>query len=220
MKLLLVTPPMTQLNTPYPATAYLTGFLRQHEQRLGLEVAQADAALELFLRVFSRAGIRQVVDELSARAAELAEDPDDGDAAEVPPSIASLLAHGERYVATVDAVVRFLQGRDPALALRIAGRELLPEGPRFAAVDDGPGAGDDDPLGWAFGALGIADRAKHLASLYIDDLADVIRDGIAPEFALSRYAEQLAASAPSFDPLRRALAGEPTLIDEMLDELA
>ena len=26
MKVLLITPPMTQLNTPYPATAYLTGF--------------------------------------------------------------------------------------------------------------------------------------------------------------------------------------------------
>lgn len=234
MKLLLVTPPMTQLNTPYPATAYLTGFLRQHQARLGLELAQADAALELFLRVFSRDGIRRVLDELSARAAALAEPPDDGgddddgsddgddgdDAADMPPSIASFLLHGERYVATVDAVVRFLQGRDPALALRIVGRELLPEGPRFAAIADGPGAGDDDPLGWAFGGLGIADRAKHLASLYIDDLADAIRDGIQPEFELSRYAERLAASAPTFDGLRDALEAEPTLVDEMLDELA
>jgi radical SAM superfamily enzyme YgiQ (UPF0313 family) len=229
VRLLLVTPPMTQLNTPYPATAYLAGFLRQHEDRLGLEVAQADAALELFLRVFSAAGIRRVVDELSARAAEVAEDAaaaedpedaDDGEDAEVPPAIAQLLAHGERYVATVDAVVRFLQGRDPALALRIVGRELLPEGPRFAAVEAGPGAGDDDPLGWAFGDLGIADRAKHLASLYIDDLADAIREGIQPEFELARYGERLAASAPTFDPLRDALEAEPTWIDEVVDQLA
>ena len=39
---------MTQLNTPYPATAYLTGFLRQHEARLGVSVTQADPALDLF----------------------------------------------------------------------------------------------------------------------------------------------------------------------------
>ena len=215
VKLLLVTPPMTQLNTPYPATAYLTGFLRQHEAGLGLEVAQADAALELFLRVFSRAGIQRVLDELSARAAGLG---DDAEAA--PPSIAWFLAHGERCVATVDAAVRFLQGRDPALALRIVGRELLPEGPRFAAIATGPGADDDDPLGWAFGGLGIADRAKHLASLYIDDLADVVHDGIQPEFELARYGERLAASAPAFDPLREALEAPPTLVDELLDELA
>jgi radical SAM superfamily enzyme YgiQ (UPF0313 family) len=206
---------MTQLNTPYPATAYLMGFLRQHEARLGLELAQADAALELFLRLFSRAGLERVLGELSARAAAAG-----GQAGEMPPSIASLLAHGERYVATVDAVVRFLQGRDPALALRIVGRELLPEGPRFAALAEGPGADDDDPLGWAFGGLGIADRAKHLASLYIDDLADAIRDGIQPEFELSRYAERLAASAPTFDALRDALEDEPTLVDDMLDQIA
>jgi radical SAM superfamily enzyme YgiQ (UPF0313 family) len=216
VRLLLVTPPMTQLNTPYPATAYLTGFLRQHEARLGLEVCQADAALELFLRVFSRAGVQRVLDELRARTADASADPDDA----MLPSIAHFLAHGERYVATIDAAIRFLQGRDPGFALRIVGRELLPEGPRFAAIDQGPGAGDDDPLGWAFGGLGVADRAKHLASLYVDDLADAIRDGIQPDFELSRYGERLAASAPSFDPLRDALEGEPTLIDDMLDELA
>ncbi|MGE5183963.1 MAG: B12-binding domain-containing radical SAM protein [Acidobacteriota bacterium] len=202
---------MTQLNTPYPATAYLMGFLRQHASAYDLELAQADLSLELFLRVFSRAGLARILDELTARAADTDED--------MPPSIASFLEHGARYVDTVDAVTRFLQGRDPHLALRIAGRTLLPEGPRFAAIDQGPGAGEPDPLGWAFGGLGLADRAKHLASLYIDDLADAIRDGISPDFELARYGERLAASAATFDPLREALEGEPTLVDDMLDEL-
>jgi radical SAM superfamily enzyme YgiQ (UPF0313 family) len=210
LRILLVTPPMTQLNTPYPATAYLTGFLREHASRLGLEVAQADAALELFLRLFSRRGIQAVLDEL--RAVDSDEPP--------PPSIEHFLTYGEDYVDTIDAVIRFLQGRDPSLALRIVTRELLPEGPRFAAAAQGPSADEDDPLGWAFGGLGLQDRAKHLASLYIDDLADVIRDGIAPDFELARYGERLASSTPSFDALHEALEGEPTLVDSMLDELA
>ena len=203
LRVLLITPPMTQLNTPYPATAYLTGFLRLHAERLGLELAQADAALELFLRVFSRAGLTRVRAALAALPAP-------------PDSAQAFLAHAELYIDTIDAVVRFLQGRDPNLALRIAGREMLPEGPRFDALDLDAGA----QLQWAFGALGVADRAKHLASLYIDDLADVLRDGIAPDFELARYGERLAASAASFDPLAAALAGPPTLIDTMLDELA
>ena len=126
MRLLLITPPMTQLNTPYPATAYLTGFLRQHEARLGLQVAQADAAIELFLRVFSRAGIEKILTELRARAEDTDED--------MPDSIASFLAHGDAYVRTIDSVVRFLQGKDPGFALRVVGRDLLPEGPRFGAI--------------------------------------------------------------------------------------
>ncbi len=181
---------MTQLNTPYPATAYLTGFLRQHQARLGVSVSQADPALELFLRIFSRSGLERVNARLRRK----------------------LRAE---YVDTVDAAVRFLQGRDPGLALRIVGRSFLPEGPRFASL-----AGDEgDPLAWAFGDLGLEDRARHLASLYIDDLADVVREGIDARFELSRYGERLAASAPTFDPLVEALEGPPTLVDEMLDEV-
>jgi radical SAM superfamily enzyme YgiQ (UPF0313 family) len=199
---------MTQLNTPYPATAYLTGFLRQHESRLGIEVVQADPALELFLRVFSRDGIGRVLADLERRS-------DD----DVSPSVAHFSACAQLYVDTVDAVIRFLQGRDPSLSLRIAGREWLPEGPRFDAIAESGGDDDGDPLAWAFGGLGTGDRAKHLASLYIDDLGDVVRDAIDPRFELSRYAERLAASAPSFDPLRDALDAPPTLIDEMLDDV-
>ena len=140
----------------------------------------------------------------------------------MPASIEHFLALGPSYVATVEPVVRFLQGRDAGFALRIANRELLPEGPRFDAIARaGPGARGrrSHSRGHSAGS-GFADRAKHLASLYIDDLADVVRDGIAPDFELARYAERLAASAPSFEPLRDRLEGEPTLIDAMLDELA
>jgi radical SAM superfamily enzyme YgiQ (UPF0313 family) len=183
-----------------------------HAERLGVEVAQADPALELFLRVFSRDGIGRVLAELEQRAEQ------HGDA-DMPASVAHFLTCGQRYVDTVDVVVRFLQGRDPSLALRIAGRGLLPEGPRFDAIGEGQGDGADELLAWAFGGLGTADRAKYLASLYVDDLGDVVRDGIDTRFELSRYAEQLALSAPSFDPLQEALDAPPTLIDGMLDDL-
>src|SRR5258706_16374623 len=101
---------MTQLNTPYPATAYLTGFLRKHEARLGFTVTQADPALELFLRLFSRAGLTRVLAALVAGGAPASE------------AVAAFVARGEDYVDTVDAAVRFLQGRDPGLALRMVGR--------------------------------------------------------------------------------------------------
>jgi radical SAM superfamily enzyme YgiQ (UPF0313 family) len=203
---------MTQLNTPYPATAYLMGCLRRHAPD-PVTVTQADFSIELFHRVYSRAGLTAVRTQL-----EHARGGRRGSAARTPPpAIAHFLERADDYVALVEPVVRFLQGRDPSLAMRIVGRDFLPEGPRFAAISD-PEA-TEDPLGWAFGELGTTDRARHLASLFVDDVADVIREGIDPRFELSRYGEKLASSAASFDDLAEALAAPPTLVDEALDEL-
>jgi len=202
---------MTQLNTPYPATAYLTGCLRKHAAG-AVEIAQADLSIELFLRLFSREGVTAMQAELAAAPRTRRR----GRAA-----LDWFSSRWETYAALVEPVIRFLQGRDPSLAMRIAGRAFLPEGPRFAALDGGSaGGGGDDLLGWAFGELGVTDRARHLASLFVDDLADVVRDGIDPRFELSRYGEKLASSATRFDPLADALVAPPTLVDRLLDDLA
>ena len=222
MRVLLLTAPMVQLNTPYPATAYLAGFLRLHADALGLEVAQADPALELFLRLYCREGLaRAGASTCRRRRRRLKPAATGGDATGESPSVASFLDNAERYLATVDAVVDFLQGRDPKLAARIVRRKFLPEGPRFASLARALGEADPGgaPLALAYRELSLADRAKHLASLYVDDLADAIREGIDPRFELSRYAEKLATSAASFDPLQAALDGPPTLVDELTDAI-
>jgi radical SAM superfamily enzyme YgiQ (UPF0313 family) len=212
MKVLLLTPPMVQVNTPYPATAYLTGFLRTHAAARDVVAVQDDPAIALVLRVLSRDGLTAIRAELQRKRRHARKG--------VPASVAFFLQHADTYLATVDAAVRFLQGGDPSLALRIAGRAFLPEGPRFAALTEGGPEGDDnETLLWAFGELGLIDRAKYLASLYVDDLADVVRDGVDPRFELSRYGESLAASAPTFDDLADALEAPPTLIDAWLDEI-
>src|SRR4029434_11186731 len=140
MRILLVTPPMIQLNTPYPATAYLTGFLRQHAKDLGLEVTQADASITLFLRLFSAPLISRMADVLRQRAKAA------GKRDAVPAAIAHFLGEAERYAETVEPAIRFLQRRDPSLAFRIVGRAFLPEGPRFAQALD-------EQIHAAFGAL-------------------------------------------------------------------
>lgn len=207
MRLLLVTPPMTQINTPYPATAYLTGFLASR----GHQVDQADVSLGLFLRLFSRTGLGRIAAAVNA--------------AKVPskhPAVSFFLQEFSRYEAVVEAAVRFLQGRDAALAWRLASGNFLPEGPRFQPLRSMQASGQGfDPEFWAFGALGIQDQAKHLASLFVDDLADVIREGVDERFALARYGEKLAASAPDFLPMREALeSSTPTLVDLEIDALA
>lgn len=202
LRVLSVIPPMTQLNTPYPSTAYLTGFLRSR----GVDARQCDLALALVLRLLSRAGLEEMRDELVART----------------PRVTAFLDNFDAYAASIDRVIAFLQGRDATLAHRICMGGLLPEGDRFRTLDAyaaGVAAGDDDPLAWAFGSLGTADRARHLATLYLNDIADVVKDGIDPRFEFVRYAEQLAAAQAHFDLLAGALAAAPTLLDRWLAEL-
>jgi len=190
-RLLLLIPPLTQLNTPYPSTAYLTGFLKRH----GSDVTQADVGIEMVLALLSRDGLSRVFDRVRAMPGDL------------PGEAEQMLALEQAYLNSIDAVIWFLQGQDPTLAPRICQGGFLPQGPRFAHADEQSGA---------FGTLGATDRARYLATLYLEDLADLIHETVSPQFALSRYAEHVGVSAASFDAVARALAEPPSLTDEML----
>ena len=95
----------------------------------------------------------------------------------------------------------------------------MPEGPRFASLDAFDDEEGGDPLAWAFGALGQQDRARHIATLYLNDLADVVRDAVDSRFEFVRYAESLAGSQATFDLLAHALSAPATLVDKTLQAL-
>lgn len=187
----LLTPPFTQLNTPYPATAYLKGFLNTRN----ISSFQADLGIEVTLALFSQRGLEALFAAITAK---------DGSWSE---NAQRIIALQDDYRHTIDAVVQFLQGKSPTLAHLICKRSFLPEASRFAQLDD---------LQWAFGAMGLQDKAKHLATMYLEDLSDLIQECVDPHFGFSRYAERLGRSANSFDELYTALQQEPTFIDNIL----
>jgi radical SAM superfamily enzyme YgiQ (UPF0313 family) len=206
VRILSIIPPMTQLNTPYPSTAYLTGFLRSR----GFKAEQADLSIALALKLLSVQGVQAIHAQVSALPRK-----------QHTVATGFFAEHFESYRTTITPAVRFLQGRDPSLAHRIASRHYLPEGPRFASLEHyiDHQRQEGDALDWAFGALGLQDRAKHIATLYLNDLADVIRDAIDPRFEFVRYAESLAASQPTFDQLQTALSAPHNLVDASLNTL-
>ena len=57
----LVTPPFTQLNTPYPATAYLKGFLNTK----GITSFQSDLGIEVILQLFSKTGLTELFSRIT-----------------------------------------------------------------------------------------------------------------------------------------------------------
>lgn len=207
MKTLFLTPPMTQLNTPYPASAYLTGFLRGQ----GWPAAQRDPALELLLALLSNEGLEQIRETVEDHFADFEDD-------ELPDAIYHFLVHYDRILEITEPVLRFLQGKDPSLALRISTRRFLPEGPSFERLYQMEEV-SENALTWAFGALGVQDKAKFLATLYLDDLAAVVGQGVDPYFEITRYGERLAAANPSFDDLDACMAAPEGLLDQILEAL-
>ncbi len=189
--ILLLTPPFTQLNTPYPATAYIKGFLNTKN----ITSFQSDLGIEVILKLFSKEGLTDIFD--------LPIQTTDANSERV-------YALRQEYIHTIDAVIAFLQGSNSSLAKLICSGNFLPEAARFEQLDD---------MEYAFGSMGIQDKAKHLATLYLEDLSDFIVACVDENFGFSRYAERLGRSANSFDYLYDFLQNSLTVIDKITIEI-
>ena len=192
-KVFLITPPFTQLNTPYPATAYIKGFLNT----LNISATQADLGIEVILKLFSKKGLIALFETQNSTFQDR----------EISDNAKRLLALQDEYIKTIDSVIAFLQGKNPTLALQICQEDFLPEASRFGQLEE---------LDWAFGTMGTQDKAKHLATLYLEDISDFIVECVDANFGFSRYAERLGRSASSFDELYAALHEDYTYIDAIL----
>ncbi|MEN2283133.1 radical SAM protein [Algoriphagus sp. SE2] len=193
-KVLFITPPFTQLNTPYPATAYLKGYLNT----LDISSYQMDLGIEVILKLFSKDGLTRVFELVSDLDTELSENS------------ARIFRLKSNYLQTIDPVISFLQDKNPTLAYHISEGGYLPEASRFEQLDD---------LEWAFGTLGVRDKARYFATLYLEDIGDLITEAVDPNFGFSRYAERLGMSANKFDEMNHALSGETGLIDQLMLDL-
>lgn len=193
-KVLFITPPLTQLNTPYPATAYLKGYLNT----LGVASNQVDLGIEMVLELFSKKGLENVFEIVAEQIDELSDNS------------ARVFRLRKKYLQTIDPVIAFLQDKNPTLAYTISEGDFLPEASRFEQLED---------LEWAFGTLGIRDKARYYATLYLEDLGDLIKEVVDPNFGFSRYAERLGLSASTFDEMDEALQEPAGMIDQIMLDL-
>ncbi len=189
--ILLLTPPFVQPNCPYPATAYLTGYLR----RKGYAVEQADLSIETLTKVFSRDFVADLFENYDG----------EGD-----DNYNRMWALRKDYVATIDTVIGFLQGRDATVANLICSPEYLPQAGRFEQIAE---------VEESFGSLGTKDCAEYLATLYLQDLSDFIRATITPEFEIVKYGETLSLSIAEFSTIEQELQKPRNAIENLMCEL-
>jgi hypothetical protein len=192
-EILLLTPPLTQLNTPYPATSYLTGFLSSKN----IATRQADLGLEMVLAVFCQSGLKSMFDAIEEGSFKL------------QPAHTRMLQQRAQYESTIDTAIAFLQRSQYTIGNRIARRNYLPEGTRFEQTAD---------LNWFFGSMGAQDLARYLCTLYLEDIGDLLQATVGPHFGFSKYADRIAQTAVSFDPIEKALQEPLNYLDRILLE--
>lgn len=157
-----------------------------------------DLGIEVILELFSKNGLENLFQVSSFKFEEFGENAQ------------RIFSLQQDYIKTIDNVIAFLQGKNPTLARQICSGNFLPEASRFDAYKNDP-----DASGWAFGSMGMQDKAKHLATLYLEDLSDFIVECVDENFGFSRYAERLGRSANSFDEMYAHLQNDLTYIDKI-----
>jgi hypothetical protein len=175
--LLLFTPPFIQVNTPYPATVSLKGFLQKH----GYKVIQIDLGISCILEMLSADGLQKLFDFAKN--------------ANCSANIRKIIQSQNDYIRHIDSVIAFLQGKDDLFAYAI-NNKILPEAERFNFQQD---------LDWHFGTDGLHDKAKFLATLFIEDIGDFITECIDKRFGFSRYAEQIGLNAINYQTILNEL---------------
>ncbi len=195
LKIAMVIPPAVDLNTPYAAAPRLAGWL----QHLGHEVVSLDLSLEIFLRVFSLAGLQRMFDAINPST--------------VKNEYRSVYDNRDRYIAIIDDAIAVLQQRDMAAVYRITVGNYLPEGPHFRRPDvvlSRQRAGL-----WSHG-----DLARHLVSVMCADLTELFKETISMHFGMHRYAYKLGWTSGSYTPIAEELERPPNVYEQMLFELA
>ena len=179
--ILFVLPPLTQLNTPYPSITHLTGYMRSR----GFEAEQMDLGIELIDRLFTRRELERVFDVVE-------------DGRKLNKTMRIIVSNRRFYERNIEAVMKFLSGRDLQLANRFADIRFWEDMHRLP---------DEDELEWAFGTSGKIDRAKYLCSLFLRNVVDVVAL-VDEHFQLIRYAEKLCTYLATFEPIEKELESE------------
>jgi len=190
-KILLVTPPLLQPNCPYPATCYLTGYLK----REGFEAEQRDLSVDLLNSIFTREFLCKIFNEFKETKDE---------------NISRIYSLSKNYIKTVETVMKFLRGEDDTISNLICAPDFLPQAGRFHEIED---------IESGYGSSGIVDCAKYLATLYLEDLTDFINAVVTPHFGISRYAEKISLSVPEFKFLEEELVKPENIIEKLMMQI-
>ena len=189
MNVTIITPPLVQLNSPYPSGAYLSAFFKE----CGHNAAWLDLSIELYYALFSRAGLAKLFALSEKAALKLAENAakqgDDSTAFNI-----------RRYISTKQLWINWIDTINAILCGKAREKEhqflFSPYAPRGSRMEGFLSSLQHEPS---------VDDVRFLCTYALADLADYITAVFDHEFSLIRYAEHLTVDERDFATIEKGL---------------
>ena len=195
---IIIQPPLVQLNTPYPSGAYLRAFFSQlkkdYPQWAIGSVRWIDYSNALYRSMFSQAGLKKLFSSTEKKAMEKAFHYEKTGKENEAFNLRRYVSQQEQWIRWIPAITDILSGKGRELSHEFVRSPGVPRGYRMENYLAGLSSEPD------------ADDALILASLALEDLADYISVVYDPAFELIRYGESAAVSATSMEEIKAAMA--------------
>lgn len=193
MNVLIITPPLVQLNTPYPSGAYLESFFKD----LGHNAKWLDLSIELVHEIFSHSGLARLFDLSEEKAMKLAAKAESEGDEETARNLKRYVLQSDLWTAWIDDIVKILCDGTDVSTREICHKFMFsPNVPRGARMENYIANLDREPN---------ADDTRNLATMALADLADYITVVFDREFSLVRYAESITVNETSFSEIEKSI---------------
>ncbi len=240
MKVIIIQPPLVQLNTPYPSGAYLSAFFKKLASENGVRgsaegisscgagslcesnslcgagiesVKWYDFSERVFNALFCRRGLETLFSLSQEKALSLAETAENQGDEETAWNLRRYVSQSDMWIDWIDSIVSILRGNDRELSHEFVRSAHVPRGRRMETF-----------LERLDHEVGI-DDAQLLASFALADLADYINYVFDNNFSLIRYAEAVSTGNSTFAQIEKTLDAPflrtfyAPLLEEMVGEI-
>ena len=192
MNVVIITPPLVQLNTPYPSGAYLCDFFKKND----CNASWYDLNIELFYSIFSRSGLENLFSLTENKALEMADKAEKEGDDFTAFNLRRYVSIKDSWIEWSDFIISSLCDGSKLHSDREKAHQFLfsPFAPRGNRMQNYLSSLETEPT---------VDNVRFLCSYALEDLADYITAVFDSEFSLIRYAEALTVDESSFSVIEK-----------------
>ncbi|WP_296010306.1 radical SAM protein [uncultured Treponema sp.] len=193
MNVIVIQPPLVQLNSPYPSGAYLKSFFNRN----GHNAVWLDLSVRLVHSIFSKNGLKKLFELSKENAMKIASAAEKNGDFATAKNLRRYIFQSDLWIEWIDFIMSVLCGKQNPSARELCHRFILsPYTPRGNRMENYIANLDREPT---------VDDTRNIASLALEDLADYISVAFDKSFSLVRYAESIAVSETSFSQIEEKL---------------